>query len=200
MQKRNYHREMLQILAQITPGEELLLHACCGPCSSAVLERLSSVFAITLLYANSNIWPREEYIRRRDEQSALLAQLPPAYPARFVEEEYNHDLFLAAAEALAGEPEGGARCEVCFRLRLSAAARYAKAAGIRRFTTTLSVSPHKNAALLNALGEEIAAAEGLLYLPSDFKKDNGYLRSLQLSAEYGLYRQDYCGCEFSRAR
>ena len=197
MQKRNYHHEMLQILAQATPGEALLLHACCGPCSSAVLERLGRVFAVTLLYANPNIWPPEEYARRRDEQLSLLARLPLVYPVRFVEEEYDHEAFLAAVQGLEAESEGGARCEQCFRLRLASAARHAQELGIRRFTTTLSVSPHKNAALLSALGEETAAAQGLVYLPSDFKKENGYLRSQQLSEEYGLYRQDYCGCEFS---
>lgn len=200
MQKRNYRQETDEMLAQLPAGTPLLLHSCCGPCSSAVLEELAAHFAVTLLYYNPNIWPKEEYARRRDEQVELLKKLPVRHPIEFEEVAYEPQEFLAAARGLEGEPEGGARCEACFALRLRRAAKEAAARSIEWFTTTLTVSPHKNAPMLNRLGEEIGAETGVRFLPSDFKKRDGYKRSLELSAEYGLYRQSWCGCEFSYRR
>ena len=164
--------EVLKTLGDTRP--RLLLHACCGPCSSAVLERLCRYFDITVLYYNPNTWPAEEYHRRGEEL----------------------ERFVAAAHPL-GEPERGSRCTVCYRLRMRRAAQYAAEHGFDWFTTTLSISPHKDAKRINAIGQELEQEFGVKHLPSDFKKQNGYLRSLQLSEEYGLYRQDYCGCEFS---
>lgn len=189
---------MEQLLQSIEPGEKLVLHSCCGPCSSAVLERITAKFNVTMLYYNSNIWPPEEYNRRLQEQSNLLGQLPTQYPVLFEALPYNHADFLQASQGLEQEPEGGERCAACFALRLARTAEWAAGHGFGWFTTPLTVSPHKNAHVLNKLGEEAARRHGIRFLASDFKKKNGYKRSLELSAEYRLYRQDYCGCEFSQ--
>ncbi len=193
----NYQKEMEQMLAGLPEGQPLLLHSCCAPCSSAVLEVLASRLSVTLFYYNPNIWPQAEYLRRRDEQQRLLRQLPVKYPVQFVEGAYDPERFLAAVAGLEEAPEGGDRCAVCFSLRLAAAAQAALDRDIGLFTTTLTVSPHKNAALLNEVGSQAAQEAGIQFLPSDFKKQDGYKRSLQLSAQYGLYRQQYCGCRFS---
>ena len=174
----------------------LLLHSCCGPCSSAVLERLRDHFLVTVLYYNPNIEPEEEYLLRRSEQERLLSLL--GGDVKWFPCEYDHDAFAAFAPAMAEEPEGGKRCLACFALRLNKTAEYAKANGFEYFTTTLSVSPHKNADSVNRAGEEAARRFGIKYLYADFKKKNGYLRSLQLSAEFSLYRQNYCGCLYSK--
>ena len=174
----------------------LLLHSCCGPCSSAVLERLCAHFRVTLLYYNPNIEPEEEYVHRLSEQRRLLSLLPE--DVALMPCPWDNGAFEDFAREMAGEPEGGARCLRCFRLRLEYTARRAKENGFEYFTTTLSVSPHKNAEALNRIGREEGEKAGVRYLCADFKKKNGYLRSLQLSGEYGLYRQDYCGCLYSR--
>ena len=195
--KRNYQREMeAEIAALEGRRPTLLLHSCCGPCSSAVLERLRDHFRVTVLYYNPNIEPEEEYLHRRAEQQRLIGIL--GGDIGWLPCEYGHEAFEAFAPGLAGEPEGGKRCLACFALRLNETAEQAKRHGFEYFTTTLSVSPHKNAENVNRAGEEAAARFGVKYLYADFKKKNGYLRSLQLSAEYGLYRQDYCGCTYSR--
>ena len=175
----------------------LLLHSCCGPCSSAVIERLREHFDLTVFYYNPNIEPREEYLHRLSEQKRLLSLLPGQIP--LVECEWENEAFRAFAGGMAQEPEGGRRCLFCFALRLKKTAEAAKANGFEYFTTTLSVSPHKDAESLNRIGQKAAEETGVKYLTADFKKKNGYLRSLQLSKEYGLYRQDYCGCLFSKA-
>ena len=195
---QNYRKEMEQLMASAPEGEHLLLHSCCGPCSSAVLEQLSSHFKVLLLYYNPNIWPRQEYDRRRDEQIQVLKMLPVRFAVRFEELPYCPEEFLRAVRGLEDAPEGGVRCEACFSLRLARAAQEAAVRGISWFTTTLTVSPHKNADVLNRLGRETEQKYGVRFLASDFKKKEGYKRSLELSAEYGLYRQDYCGCEFGR--
>lgn len=200
MEKQNYQLTMENALRKIPEGTKLVLHSCCGPCSSSVLEQLAAHFEVTLLYYNPNIWPKEEYIRRRDEQQEVLKKLPIKHPVHFVELPYKEEEFLAVAAGLEAEPEGGSRCAACFALRLGQAAAFARRQGINWLTTTLTVSPHKNAALLNKIGEKAAEENGVHFLPSDFKKKNGYKRSLELSEEYGLYRQEYCGCEFSYAR
>ena len=195
--KINYARQLDQILAGLGESRpSLLLHACCGPCSSAVLEKLSRYFAITVLYYNPNTWPEAEYRRRGEELKRFVAQAHPL-GVQVVEDVYEPQAFYDAVRGLEDEPERGGRCTVCYRLRMERAARYAAAHGFDWFTTTLSISPHKDAARINAIGRELEARYGVRHLPADFKKQNGYLRSLQLSADYGLYRQDYCGCEFS---
>ena len=199
-QKRNYQKEMERITKSFAPGDKprLLLHSCCAPCSSAVLETVAPHFALTVYYYNPNIAPREEYQKRVDEQKRLLLQMPLREPVDFLEGPYDPDCFLQAVKGLEMVPEGGARCEQCFRLRLQKAAETAKKGGFDFFTTTLTVSPLKNAPLLNQIGEEMAAKYGVRWLPSDFKKKEGYKRSITLSHQYGLYRQDYCGCAFSK--
>ena len=195
--KRNYDREMEAEIALLEGRQPtLLLHSCCGPCSSAVLERLREHFRVTVLYYNPNIEPEEEYLHRRAEQQRLLSLLGD--DIGWLPCDYDHDAFTSFAQHMADEPEGGKRCLACFALRLNETAALAKAHGFEYFTTTLSVSPHKNADNVNKAGEEAARRYGVRYLYADFKKKNGYLRSLQLSAEYDLYRQNYCGCLYSK--
>lgn len=197
----NYQLRLDAELAQIAAAgrvPRLLLHSCCAPCSSYVLEYLSRYFRITVLYYNPNISPREEFERRAAEQRRLLAEMPLANPADFRQGMYAPERFAAIAAGHEQEREGGARCMACYRLRLEEAAKAAAAGGYDYFTTTLSISPLKNAAKLNAIGGELSAAYGVPYLYSDFKKREGYKRSCQLSAEYHLYRQNYCGCIYSQ--
>ncbi len=176
---------------------ELLLHSCCGPCSSYVLEYLSQYYQVTLLWYNPNIWPPEENDKRLYYQRKIIDSLGLHDEVKIVLPEYDHDRYLQMVSGLESEPEGGERCTECFRLRLKEAAEAAKKLGIELYCTTLTVSPHKNAEKINALGETIGAEYGVRFLPSDFKKRNGYKRSIELSKEYDLYRQDYCGCEFA---
>lgn len=200
---RNYAKELerlIQKLQQEGKVPRLLLHACCAPCSSAVLEYLSQYFAITLLYYNPNIAPLEEYQKREEELRRLVSQMKFTHPVELLPCQYDGQAFVQAARGLEGEPEGGKRCEACFRLRLRYAAQEAARLRFDYYTTTLSISPMKNAPLLNQLGEEIGREFGVAHLPSDFKKKDGYKRSVQLSKEYDLYRQDYCGCAFSKAQ
>lgn len=195
----NYQLALDRLLQEIPAGKKprLLLHACCAPCSSYVLEYLSSYFAITLYYYNPNISPKVEYEKRVREVQRLLRELPEAGGVRFSEGPYDPERFAAIARGLEDLPEGGERCFRCYRLRLSQAAEAAKAGGFDYFCTTLSISPYKNAQKLNTIGEELAAAYGVAWLPSDFKKRGGYQRSIALSHTYGLYRQNYCGCIYS---
>ena len=198
---RNYQKELDAILARHQAAGEvprLLLHACCAPCSSYCLEYLSQYFSITLFYYNPNIYPASEYTHRVEEAKRLVQMLPAKHPISFLEGTFDPQVFYDAVKGLEGEPEGGARCETCYLLRLMEAGRQAKAGGFDYFTTTLSISPLKSAEKLNRAGEAAAAACGVKYLPSDFKKKNGFKRSIELSKEYELYRQNYCGCVFSR--
>ena len=200
---RNYAKELEQLIQKLQQEGKvprLLLHACCAPCSSAVLEYLSQYFAITLLYYNPNIAPLEEYQKREAELRRLISQMKFTHPVELLPCQYDGQAFVQAARGLEGEPEGGKRCEACFRLRLRYAAQEAARLRFDYYTTTLSISPMKNAPLLNQLGEEIGREFGVAHLPSDFKKKDGYKRSVQLSKEYDLYRQDYCGCAFSKAQ
>ncbi len=192
--KINYQNQLDALITGLTDRPKLLLHSCCGPCSSYVTEYLTRYFDLTVLYFNPNIDPSAEYLRRLDTQKSLL---DATGWAALIPGEYDHHRFLEAIRGLESQPEGGARCAVCFRLRLEETARLAKAMGFPIFGTTLTVSPHKNAPLINEIGQEIAGKYGVVWLPSDFKKREGYKRSIQLSKEYALYRQDYCGCEFS---
>lgn len=199
--KVNYQREMEKIISAIPQGARprLLLHSCCGPCSSAVLERLIPHFDVTVFYDNPNIAPEAEYQKRLEEQRRLLGQMPIAQKVHLLCGVCDPQRFYAVAKGMEGEPEGGARCTACFRLRLEATAKAAREGGFDYFTTTLSVSPHKDAQRINRLGGEIAQEHGVAYLYADFKKKEGYKRSIALSREYDLYRQDYCGCVYSLA-
>ncbi len=200
-QKRNYQKEMEKVLdAAQREGRvpSLFLHSCCAPCSSYVLEYLSRYFEITVFYYNPNITPREEYEERTEEVRRLIAELPAVHPIRFAEGEYHPEVYYEAVKGHEDDPEGGERCGICFELRLSEAARLAKEGGYDWFTTTLTISPLKNAPRLNAIGEAMGEKYGVKFLNSDFKKKNGYKRSTELSAQYHLYRQNYCGCVFSK--
>ena len=199
MEKRQYHKEMEQVIAGIPEGKvpRLLLHSCCGPCSTAVLEQLIPHFEIVLFYYNPNIAPREEYEHRLETQKQLLGQLAHPYPITLVAPPYDDAPFWDAVKGVENTPEMGERCEKCIAQRMRESLTAAIKYKCDYFTTTLSVSPHKNAPYINACGEEIAAGQPVKYLPSDFKKRGGYARSVALSAEYGLYRQDYCGCPMS---
>ncbi|MDE6132206.1 MAG: epoxyqueuosine reductase QueH [Oscillospiraceae bacterium] len=197
--KRNYRIEQEKIIkafGESTP--RLLLHSCCAPCSSAVLEYLSQHMAITVFYFNPNIFPEEEFLHRIEEQKRLISEMLFKKPVQFIEHGWQQERFYAAVKGLESIPEGGERCFACYRLRLEETAKLAAEKGFDYFTTTLSISPYKNADKLNEIGEELAEKYGVKHLPSDFKKRDGYKRSIELSAEYGLYRQDYCGCVFSK--
>ena len=200
---RNYAKELEYLIEKNQEQGRvpaLLLHACCAPCSSAVLEYLSRFFAITLLYYNPNIAPYEEYEKRETELRRLVREMDVVHPVQLLPCSYDGQAYCQAVEGLEGEPEGGKRCTACFRLRLEYTARQAAKLHFDYFTTTLSISPLKNARLLNQLGEEMGEKYGVAHLPSDFKKKDGYKRSVELSKVYGLYRQDYCGCVFSKAQ
>ena len=195
----NYQQEMEKVLQQLDTAAlrpRLLLHACCAPCSSATLERLARHFDLTILYYNPNIYPPEEYHRREAELERFVEQAGYHYPV--VELPYNPQEFYDVVKGLEQEPEKGERCTVCYRLRLEQTARYAAEHGFDWFCTTLSISPMKDPVRINTLGTELGARYGVRFLPSEFRKKDGYKRSLALSAEYGLYRQDYCGCVFSK--
>ncbi len=201
MNKINYQKELDKTIEEITKqglAPSLLLHVCCAPCSSYCLEYLSQYFNITVYYYNPNISLKEEYNYRLSEEKRLVSLMSFKYPVKIIEGDYNPREFFDAVKGLEDEPEGGRRCEKCFRLRLESAAKIAKAGCFDYFTTTLSISPLKNAALLNSIGAEMSQKYGVNWLFSDFKKREGYKRSIVLSKEYNLYRQNYCGCVFSK--
>lgn len=196
----NYQKELDKLIERLQKEErvpKLLLHSCCAPCSSYVLEYLSNYFEITVFYYNPNIFPENEYTKRILEQQTLISDMKVKHPVSFLAGNYDRDRFFQIAEGLEHLREGGERCFKCYELRLEEAAKIAEAAGFDYFTTTLSISPLKNADRLNEIGTRLADKYGVQYLQSDFKKKNGYKRSIELSGEYGLYRQDYCGCEYS---
>ena len=193
--KRNYQLELDRITASLSGRPRLLLHSCCGPCSSYVLEYLTRYFEVFLSYYNPNIQPREEYELRLENQLCVLGRMPGV---TLVPCGYDGGAYDEAVRGLEDEPEGGARCTECFALRLDFAAREAKRLGCDYFATTLTVSPHKDAQRINAIGEALAGKYGVKWLPGDFKKRDGYKRSIELSREFGLYRQNYCGCLFSK--
>lgn len=197
----NYQKELDKLIEKkrqegITPS--LLLHACCAPCSSYCLEYLSEYFKITVFYYNPNISPESEYAHRVAEEKRLISSLKVKNKIDFIEGEFNPSDFYDAVKGLENVKEGGERCFRCYRLRLEETAKLAKELGFDYFTTTLTISPLKNAAKINEIGEELAGKYGVMHLPSDFKKKEGYKRSIELSKQFSLYRQDYCGCAFSR--
>ncbi len=200
--KENYQKVLDKELQRLTDTgrvPRLLLHSCCAPCSSYVLEYLSAYFDITVYYYNPNISPAAEFALRAAEQQRLLLEMPLPRSVKFIEGHYDPTEFAAISKGLEREPEGGERCTACYRLRLKATAKVAKEQGFDYFTTTLSISPLKDAARLNAIGGQLAEEYGVAYLYSDFKKREGYKRSCTLAADYGLYRQNYCGCVYSKA-
>jgi len=201
MNKINYGKELEKFLLclkkeNIKPS--LLLHSCCAPCSSYVLEYLSSFFKITIYYYNPNISPKEEFIKRLEEQKNLLLKMPLENKVNCIEGIYDLQSFINLSKGLENLPEGGERCYKCYNIRLEKTAALAKEKNFDYFTTTLSVSPYKNAEKLNEIGSALSKKYGVNYLYSDFKKKNGYKRSIELSKIYNLYRQNYCGCIFSK--
>lgn len=199
--KTNYQTELEKIIAEHQSRGEtptLFLHSCCAPCSSYVLEYLSKYFKITVFYYNPNIYPDEEYYKRVEEQKQFIKDFKSANPIDFVEGNFDKDRFYAVTKGMENLPEGGERCFKCYELRLREAAKYAKSHGFDYFTTTLSISPLKNAQKLNEIGLSLANEYSIKYLVSDFKKKNGYKRSVEISRQYGMYRQNYCGCIFSK--
>lgn len=201
MNKINYQKELDKLIEKNTADgiiPTLLIHSCCAPCSSYVLEYLSNYFKITVLYYNPNIFPKEEYEYRIGEQEKLINAMPVKHKVEFISTDYEPEKFYSVTKGLENEPEGGKRCYECFKLRLSYAAELAKRLNFDYFTTTLSISPLKDSHILNTLGAEIGKQFGVNYLLSDFKKKNGYKRSVELSKEYNLYRQNYCGCVYSK--
>ena len=197
----NYQKELEKLIeGQQKAGRvpRLFLHACCAPCSSYVLEYLSRFFSVTVFFYNPNISPKEEYEKRVSEIQRLISEMEFVHPVAFVEGEYKPEDFYEMARGLEDVPEGGERCFRCYRLRMEEAARLAEQGGYDYFTTTLSISPLKNAGKINEIGQELSKIYMVEHLPSYFKKKNGYKRSIELSHEYGLYRQNYCGCVFSK--
>lgn len=198
--KHNYQIDLDNIISRIKKNNEvphLLLHACCAPCSSYTIEYLSQFFKITLLYYNPNIAPEEEYRHRVDEIKRFVAEFKTKHPVTLIEGKYEPKKFYEIVQGLENEPEGGKRCRKCFELRLAESARIAKELNADYFTTTLSISPMKDAQVLNDVVQEQSNIYGVKNLPSDFKKRGGYKRSIQLSHEYNLYRQNFCGCVYS---
>ena len=193
--KRNYDRLMQEQMKGVEQGARLLLHSCCAPCSSACIERLKERFSVTVLYYNPNIDDPAEYEKRKAEQIRLLQETGWA---DFVDCDHEAEKFAEMAKGLEQEPERGARCYRCYALRLDKTAKTAAEQGFPWFATTLTLSPHKNAEWLNELGEKAQERYGVQYLYSDFKKQGGYYRSIELSNEHGLYRQDFCGCKYSK--
>lgn len=205
-ENHNYQLKLDKILQEVTNKTKaggriptLLLHSCCAPCSSYVLEYLSNYLLITIFYYNPNISEEREYRKRVAEQKRLIEEMPLKNPVSFLEGNYNPQEFLDAVKGLEQLGERSARCYACYRLRLERAAKMAKENGFDYFTTTLSISPYKNAAWLNEIGEMLQQEYEIEYLYADFKKKNGYKRSIELSEQYQLYRQDFCGCRFSKA-
>lgn len=196
--QRNYYQEFLNILNKLDMEHKpkLLLHVCCAPCSSHCLQVVEPYFDVTVFYYNPNIAPFEEYQKRLSEEKRFLKEAHPN--VKIVEAEYDNQKFEELVKGLEDLPEGGERCKKCYRQRLEKTAEYAKQNGFDYFTTTLTVSPYKHSATLNQIGGEVAERFGIKYFFSDFKKENGYQNSIEISKKYNLYRQDYCGCVYSK--
>lgn len=195
MNKRNYHKDLVKLIEGLDYRPRLLLHSCCGPCSTYVLDFLKDHFDISILFYNPNIYPEEEYFYRKEEQEALVEKM--GLNIEVLPVDYRKEEFYTMAKGLEEEPENGARCLACYRLRLEEAAKVAREKGYDYFTTSLSISPHKDSQVLNQIGRTLEEKYGVKYLYSDFKKNDGFKKSVDLSKKYDMYRQDYCGCEFS---
>ena len=199
--KKNYDQLLVDLLERHSLNQEVpkvLLHSCCAPCSSYVIECLSKYCDLTILYYNPNISPIEEYEKRKKEQKRLIEKIPKNHRIDMIDRDYDNDLYEIAIKGLENEPERGSRCSVCFKLRLEKAAMMAKEMVYDYFGTTLTVSPYKNSSIINEIGLELEEKYKISFLISDFKKRNGYKRSIELSNEYSLYRQNYCGCKYSK--
>lgn len=194
----NYNKLMEEQLENINTGSTLLLHACCAPCSSAVLERLSSFFKITIIYYNPNITEEKEYLKRLEELKNFIKKIKTKYPINIIDTRYDPQEFYTIAKGLEKEKERGKRCYECYKLRLEETAKVAKEKNYDFFATTLTLSPYKKTDWINEIGNNLSSKYQTNYLYSDFKKKNGYKRSIELSKEYNLYRQDYCGCIYSK--
>lgn len=194
--KINYDNMMMDIINSLDGKKSVLLHSCCGPCSSACIDRLKEYFDITVVYYNPNIEPKEEYLKRKGEQIRLLKE----WNIKFLDCDYDNQKWRDTTKYLSEELEGGKRCSVCFGIRLKYTALKARELGFDYFATTLTVSPHKNSQVINKIGERIASEVNVKFLYSDFKKKDGYKKSIEFSKEYNLYRQDYCGCLYSKDR
>ena len=198
--QESYHKLGLEQLATIKKPVNILLHSCCAPCSSHVISYLTKYFNITVLYYNPNIAPIEEYNKRKNEQIRLIKTIKTINKLDYIDCDYDNDLYEEKIKGYENCPERGARCTICFNLRLEKTAKIAKENNYDYFCSTLSVSPYKNANLINQIGEELAKKYHVKWLYSDFKKENGYKHSIELSKEYNLYRQDYCGCIYSQRK
>ena len=193
----NYQNKLLELINSLDYRPKLFLHSCCGPCSTTVITMLKEYFDITVFYYNPNIEPREEYEKRKSEQIRLIKEFDSEF-VKFLDCDYANEEFRSVAKGLEEEKEGGARCSVCFKLRLEKTALKAKKLGFEYFGTTLTVSPYKNSKVINAIGAMLEDNFGVKYLYSDFKKNDGYKKSIELSKKYDLYRQNYCGCLYGR--
>ncbi len=201
MQKTNYQKQLdiiIENLGDKVPS--LLLHTCCAPCSSYCIEYLSQYFNITVLYYNPNIYPEEEYIKRKNEQKRLIAEMQTKHPVKLLDCDFESEKFYEMAKGLETCREGGERCFKCYELRLEKSAIEAQKGNYDYFTTSLTISPLKNAEKINEIGKTLGEKYGVKFLPSDFKKREGYKRSIELSKKFNLYRQNYCGCIFSQNR
>ena len=194
----NYDQKMQEQMLSIPEGEKLLLHACCAPCTSGCLEHIADHFKISILFYNPNITDKEEYNKRLNELKRFLSEFKTKYPIDVIDGEYNAKKFFEISKGLEDEPERGKRCYKCYELRIEETARIADKLGFNYFTTTLSLSPHKNADWVNEIGESFNDKYNTNFLYCDFKKREGYKRSIELSRIYNLYRQDYCGCVYSK--
>jgi len=199
--KENYHLKMLDMIQKIPKNASptLLLHTCCAPCSSTAICRLADFFHITVFYYNPNIEPYEEYILRKQEQQRFIREFQTKFPVSFLDCDWDNSNFLEMAKGMEMEKEGGKRCHSCYQLRLQKTAIKAKELGFDYFSTSLSVSPYKNSQILNQIGFSLEQKYGVSFLCADFKKENGYLEIILKSKEYHLYRQNYCGCHFSKS-
>ena len=193
----SYNIKMKDIISTLDYTPKLLLHSCCGPCSTTVINILSNYFYVDVLYYNPNIEPLEEYEKRKKEQQRFIFDFHGKYPVKFIDADYDNEEFMKDLHPLKNEKEGGARCAVCIKKRMEYTCTKAKELGYDFFATTLTVSPHKNSQVINKIGESLETLYGVRFLYSDFKKEDGYLKSIKYSKEYNLYRQNYCGCRYS---
>ena len=194
----SYYNLCLKELSTIDKPKRILLHSCCAPCSSHVITFLTQYFDITILYYNPNISPKEEYLKRKEEQIRLINNIEHTNKIDIIDCDYDNNIYKEKIKGYEKCPERGARCTICFKLRLEKTAKIAKENNFEYFCSTLSVSPYKNAKLINQIGEELANKYKIKWLYSDFKKADGYKKSIELSKKYNLYRQDYCGCIYSK--
>jgi len=193
----NYNIKMKKIIFDLKFVPRLLLHSCCGPCSTTVINILSNYFLVDVLYYNPNIEPEDEYIKRKNEQIKFINEFEGKYPVKLIDADYDNEKFMEDLHPLKNEKEGGARCAICIKKRMEYTAIKAKELDYDYFATTLTVSPHKNSQVINKIGESLESLYDVKFLYSDFKKEDGYLKSINYSKEYDLYRQNYCGCRYS---